>query len=120
MEKALSSFVSEAGLQSLTSLAQDLAASNLFSSLIALFACSASVLFGLFIAVVGSLYIYVGTGLSLASRVNSENSNYAPLIIVVGGMVAIEGLLVWVSIKGATNYCPAIFGSNTSHFGPTQ
>lgn len=75
--------------------------------------CSLSILFGGLVGVFGTAFIYMAAGFGIPAFPNMQTFDIVVISACLVGMVALEGLLLWVSAKGAFNYCPAIFSSQT-------
>ena len=56
----------------------------------------------------------------LAAFPQMQTFDKTVILISLGGMVTLEGALLWISGKGAMKYCPAIMGSTTGQPETTE
>lgn len=113
MEMLLSSSES-----SLASLINDAVLTGPFSEFGDILGCVLSIIFGGFVGVFGSSFIMMAAVFGIAAFPQMPSTDIAIISASLVGMVAVEALLIYGSVKGAMNYCPAVFGSAEPE--PTQ
>lgn len=110
----VTSYLPEMSLSSLSYFPGNMLASGAFSDITSLLICTVSVLFGGVVGVFGSSFVMMAAvfGLAAFPQMATPDKMFVSGALLL--MVGVEAALLWVSAKGAINYCPAAFSSQTS------
>ena len=83
---------------------------SVLSSIGVLIGCALSVIIGIAVAVLGSGFILMAAVFGIASFGQMPYSEIAKVSLALFAMVSVEALVLNGAFKGATTYCPVLWG----------